>query len=430
MLIDNHPIKPFERVGRHKIKILDSVCSPKISRMWSVFALQSIVALLALNNDNVVHSFRLNHRSVEECTKYDFPTTSPAVLDATKTIPLDANDRSEAKLEAKQCHEHCRLTYTESSAEMKDLNGGKLISRIIESRHSDEKRCCCRFDAPWPDTIRMDLWHNEELKAKQAGDYVPFKCAHLLVTFRTKDRARNEYKQMCRYLGKARPLSLLELSRFLQSAAYLNLIRPKHFAFMQALNQKHVRKIETNAAQIWSETLKRPLLDKNRWSLEDYEGFKFEFNELKEIRRMVNEVVKKIKSPVVNRALDEYLMSIAIANVAAAAMKIDKINRDQQIPEELLLGHYDKYNTFNSDLQNEPFRALKQTTNCQLLVSTRMPIRRFMDEVRQTMYASLHERGLFERLIRDYDPAKLIIQSQKLYEKLIEVNCSSPPNKQ
>lgn len=329
-------------------------------------------------------------------------------------------EKNADSMTAERCHKYCKQTYVNSSERLQEINESKLVSRIVEKRGQNHPSCCCRFDDYWPSLALSESWApKERLLREEAGPYVPFKCNALILTFRISTRTRDSYRQLCYYMALKRPLSMLELGQFLRSATYLNLVKPKHASITQALNQKHVKFIPSNGTKLWLKAFKKPLLDKYRM-LNSFEGFQFEASELRKINYMTGSLRKELKSPLVNRAFDEYVVSYALANLAAASLTAINLNNQYNITDEILSGGYDKYNVFDEQSSIEAF--VRDPINCEQLNNMIRKLRLFLDDIRIAM-RDLFEKGLFEHTVRNFAPAKVIIKSQRIYEKLAQVNC-------
>lgn len=230
-----------------------------------------------------------------------------------------------------------------------------------------------------------------------------YSCKPLLLTLRLSHENQQAYKTVCKYLSKSRPLTMLELLKYLKAASYLNLTKSRHISIHLALSQKALSKIPEKADRILARAFKYPLIDYDR-ELEGYPGYSLDADEMKELSIITSNLSKELgRSVLADRALDELLVGFARANIAAASHYLSHIN--QALPG-----------------QQTPPGGNKIEFNCELFEPIYKNLNKFLTEVSSAL-ARASVKGLSDKMKVEWSPMIMLLRSQQTYKELITAHC-------
>lgn len=130
------------------------------------------------------------------------------------------------------------------------------------------------------------------------------------------------------------------------------------------------------------------------------------------------DLVESLKSRLIYEAFDEYVASFVAVDLAAASEHVAEINKLQlKVPEKLLRGEYDHYDTIN-----KAHYFAHETLDCKLMASTKARLTNYLANVK-TLLSVLREKLFYEYMSEKYTPLVELLHAQKLYESLADVNC-------
>lgn len=321
---------------------------------------------------------------------------------------------------SQECNKYCQYTYIEVSLNMIEQNANLAQSRLHETANGTAQ-CCCMFNAPWPRFVRPDLIGRSRIEARQKTGGLG-ECLPLLIWINLSTRTKEAYKELCHYLAKSKPLTILELMKFVDAAHYLNFMAPRHPALWNTLRQCEVKSIQNDAvAEL--EAQFDDLMDTHYGPIELYGGQRLDTSQLKKFLSIKGKLQQALRSRIVAKAFDELVMSHVAVDIVVAASQLRAINQRQlSIPDALLQGHYDSYDTDN----RAAYFALP--LDCQLLGRTSARLTAYLSAVR-SLLSSLHEKLVYENMLANSAHLKELVHAQEVYKYLLEVNCKNNNNK-
>lgn len=319
------------------------------------------------------------------------------------------------------CRLYCEKKYINIDKSKKNANLGLAKFQIKLFSQDQTSKCCCRFNTNWPDyvePIAIGRKHWSRLKTAKSID-----CLPLVLGVRLSKRTANSYQVLCNHLNKDIPLTMLELMEFAEVAAYLNYIQPKHPFLIKTLHLKAVAVINQPIKEQLAEMFEASLLNSYKL-LEQYDGYKLELGQINEFYNMMEKLKNALRSRVIAKAFDEYIMSYTMVDIAAAHKHLDELNKSLGIPDRILEGDYDKY---NQDAIYYDFRM--ENVDCRLLTKTETKLERYLSKVQSTL-ATLNEKLIYEHMCEQYKYLQQLIHFKQIYKSIVKVNCREGNNKQ
>lgn len=323
-----------------------------------------------------------------------------------------------------QCKIHCWQTYISSRGgetilANKDVFQYHLKPAVLHASTKQTvqtEQCCCYYNAPWP----KELVKPEFIRRK-ANDWVKSlgitECLPIMISVNLRRRTKNTYNELCNYLGKRRPLTMLELLKFVEDAAYLNYKQAKHPSILQTLKIKSVNKLNPEAAAEFRALFQDRLLDTQR-PLEAYDGAQLSAHTLREYMRTLEKMPNALKSSLVAKAMDELIISHVLVDMTAASKHIEYVNYNELgLPSHLLEGDYDKY-----DRTSEEYYFALDNLNCSLLKQVQQRLETYLS-TSKSLLSSLHEKLIYEAMSEKNPSLIELHKSSNIYRKLISINC-------
>lgn len=206
----------------------------------------------------------------------------------------------------------------------------KLQSLIILKE--GKRNCCCRFDDFWEISPEND-WNTSLKKI--------FKVKWIFVhplPLQLREDKKLAYNAMRHYLGLSRPMTMLELEKLLEAVAYLRRVGSRHYTVNLELRHKYVENIGANSYSTFGSYI-GSLIDHPSESEQPAEIASY-VDELNKIKQNSKELREAIKSYVVDKALDELVVSKVMTNVINANKKLELLNKTipEKTFEKLILG--------------------------------------------------------------------------------------------
>lgn len=360
-----------------------------------------VACLVSLQQHSLTFALRNQWRSLETCSPH---------FDALPN-----------KSEEKSCQAFCAKHYFNLSSASKSANAQVAEAYIRAqpegSRVHRPAKCCCRYLAPWPAIVRPDFVRLSERVQTIPGHK---HCLPLLLTsIRLTKRTTQSYSGMCKLLSKRVPLSLLELLKFVDYAAYLNYMSPKNPMIQSTLSLKQVKPIDREVATKIREAVERDLLDEER-HLSQLDGYRLDGDRLRELDSVRRFSLGRdaLRSSIVSNAFDEHVISYAVMDIAAAKQRIEEINRTHlRLPDYLLSGDYDHY---DATAKQSYFRMTD--ISCKLLSDTKSKLTMYLGQLKATL-SGLGEKLVYEHLAEKFPLLFDLLKSQQLYRDLYDSNC-------
>lgn len=338
----------------------------------------------------LIEALRNEWRAVETCT----------------TVFMDNFEQSMDE----SCADYCKHTYFEGRQDTRASKADRVnayVSEGLTGAHPDQ--CCCRYLTEWPEVVEnAQELISVHLQAAQGM----FHCLPLMGTnLALSERTNRSYSRICKFLGKTRPLNMLELLEYVEMAAYLNHMKPKNPMVSATIGIKQVKKIDFEMAKRIRETIEHDLLTDESLPTRLH-GYKLDpkrLHELDQVRRF-SFGPDALSSKTVANALDEYLISYCVMDLAAAKQKIDDINQDNlHLPPEL----------FDSEISS----AQAPDFNCDLMIETKTKLQAYLDQLSITLHG-LREKLIFEHLSERLEPLASLHKTLKTYNKLAVDKCN------
>lgn len=347
------------------------------------------------------------YRSVEKCdnqSKFVFQLWEPA-----------------------NCRAHCEKTYLFSSFEMNRVNKRVFKYQVNTLDKGKSFECCCKFNLAWPGIVRpnlVDRVHNAPQKMVKQFDCMPLGLTKIGLSRRTID----SYEQVCDYLEKKEPLTMLEALDFANLTKYLNMMQPKSPMILRTIQHKQMKRITKEVYESLKEALHdedKVFLNSFKPTMDDFEGYELKAPTLRKIGNLLkHHLAEAMKIGIIGKAIDEYVLSYVVMDVAAAGKKVNRLNTELTIADHLLQGDYDQYNEESEKL------AFKIDTdfNCKSLSQTQSKLDTYLAALKSTM-SSLSTKLTYEHM-SDVNPnLKFLQRSQKIYRLLEKVNCRRTPTR-
>lgn len=364
-----------------------------------------LISLPLISEFNQVGSLRTKARSVKNCDTQ------------SSVVPIFGGSSENCKL-------HCWKTYVSSSGEIvlanRDAFQYELLPPVLVhgSHHmATPEKCCCYYNVPWPKELVKPEYVN-----RQGDDWgrthSRTECLPIVLSINLTKRTKDTYNELCRLLAIKRPLTMLELSKFVDSAAYLNYMQPKHPSIWKTLKAREVKKLDMEAADEFRSIYREKLFDVNR-PIGEYDGAKLGTHKLVELMNIKKLMPSALKSHVVAQAFDELVISHALVDIAAATYSIQKLNYNELgIPDHLLEGDYDKY-----DKSSLPYYFALDGLDCKKLRQVHFRLTSYLSTMR-ALLSSLYEKLVFEVMSEKYNNLIELNNSERIYKKLMDVNCN------
>lgn len=360
----------------------------------NIILLAETYILLLLISTGTINCLRNQMRSVETCD-----TTSEFNLSG-----LTSNITS--------CRLNCEKKYINIDRNIKNANSN--LARFELKPFNQINQCCCKFETTWPDyveptAIGRKVW--AKLKTAKTTD-----CLPLVFKMRLSKRTASSYHVLCNYLNKKIPLTMSELMEFVEVAAYLNYVQPKHPFLYKTLHLKEVKVINLAIQQQLAEIYETSLLNSYK-PLEQYDGFKLEVAQIREFNSMMGKLAQALRSRVIARAFDEYIISYTMVDVAAAHKYLNNFNKSLAISERILNEDYDKY---NEDAMDYNFKM--NDVNCRSLARIGTRLDKYLSNIHSTL-GVLYEKLIYEHMSEQYKYLKELIHFKQIYRNILKVNC-------
>lgn len=315
------------------------------------------------------------------------------------------------------CQRYCQKTYIEVDSNTL-LANDDIAKFYVERPGSPEARCCCLFNTPWPDFVNVEVIgrkYDVRGRARQMGD-----CLPLLVTLNMSHRTKDSYNSLCRYLNKKKRLNILEMLDFAEAAAYLNMMKPKHPMIVKTLQLKSVQKVTMDTFEQLNKVFDPNLLV-TALTYQDFEGYRLGTSRLRRLVSTRETISDALRSLVIADAFDELVTSYCLVDIAAASIKLSQLRKEHKLPQNLLDGDYDAY---NSDTRDEYFRL--EGVDCKSLKDTKTKLSNYLAVVRATL-SILREKLVYEHMSEDFKPLQTLIYMEKVYRNIVDVSCVSAP---
>lgn len=336
----------------------------------------------------------------------------------------------------RHCKSYCKKTYVDANRDMRLANTRLSQARLlhglpkngvpnqlaeqVSAEHGAQ--CCCMFEAPWPEFVSPSAIGraSDEALVKRMSKHGKLTCLPMIMTsLMVSKRTRKSYGTLCKYLDANKPMTILELMQFAQAAQYLNFMMPKHPAISLTLRHKQIARIQRNEYRELEAALYDYLLDDSfKWrAWPDYPGYHFDVSRFNKILETRNKIRSALRSTIVDQSLDELAISQVLVDVAAASERVKRMNiYEFKIPDNLLNGDYDKYFL---DLNN--YFELPNL-NCNVLGEFNKRISVYLSQMKSLLY-KLHEKLVYDHMARNNQDLRQIMNSQRVYGHLLEVNC-------
>lgn len=372
---------------------LSPKCLKRVELSLALVALLVACQSLLDGRNGCAEALRVRWRSVRKCdqTSFDLP----------------------ASYTESDCEKHCKLTYVRISPEILQANEGKSRSHLMP-KPGAPAACCCIFEALWPDFVNVNAVvrrGSEQVKKNQESPM----CLPLFIGINLSRRTRLSYDTVCKYLGKQGPMTMLELMQFAEAAEYLNYMRPNHPAIRHVINNKLVSRITKEEVEELRRAFDSHLLDVYQ-PLDDYDGIMLRTGRFREMAELNRVLPKALKAEMVERAVDELLISNMLIDVAAAWKHLDEMNRKLKLPKHLLRGEYDKYDQHLANYFSMP------QIDCSQLGKTSHQLGIYL-RVLELLSGTLFEKGVFQVMGEQYPYLRVVLEMQRVYENLLKVNC-------
>lgn len=315
------------------------------------------------------------------------------------------------------CRLHCEKRYINIDKNIRNANLERTKFQLKPDTKQDQKTnlCCCRFDTTWPDYVEPCAIGRKDwakLKTAQKTDCIPL----MLSGIRLSKRTVSSYYVLCSYLNKKIPLTMSELMDFVGAAAYLNYIQPKHPFIYKTIRLKEVSVISYPIQEHLVEVFENSLLDSYK-PLEQYDGYKLEVTQIREFNPMIRKLAPALRSRVVAKAFDEYIISYSLVDIAAAYKYLDELNKSLAISDRILNGDYDKYN------QNSIHHYFRMdNVNCRLVTRIEAKLDKYLSNIHSTL-GTLYEKLIYEHMQEQYKNLQQLIHFKQIYRNIAKVNC-------
>lgn len=316
------------------------------------------------------------------------------------------------------CKTHCQETYIRVGHAIMRANEKMAQSYLRPlARTADSSRaleCCCRFETQWPLFLDPKLIGSDRRKVNRK-----FTCMPILASFNLSERTKDSYNLVCKYLKKQEPLTMLMLSQFVEAAAYLNFMHPKHPSIRHVLNNKMVARLQEVELNELREALDS-LLDAYL-PLNEYDGHSLRTRRFRRFLELKKELSHALRSRIVAKAFDELIISHMLVDVAAAAQHLKDVGENRlRLPSELFNGGYDEY-----DPDLGAYFTLK-TVECKLLAETNKKLDTYLSVMR-SLSNILDEKLVYEHMSEKSPHLKAVLNAQKVFRNTFKVNCG--PNR-
>lgn len=369
----------------------------------NIFLSATSILILLLVSLEPIGSLRNPMRSVETCDTVPEFNLQDLTADITS------------------CRLFCEKKYMNIDKSTKNANLGLAEFQIKSLDQGRTSKCCCRFNTIWPDYVKpIAIGRKDWSKLKTAKS---IDCLPLVLKVRLSKRTANSYQVLCSHLNKDIPLTMLELMEFAKVAAYLNYIQPKHPFLIKTLRLKEVAVINQPIQEQLAEIFDTSLLNSYK-PLEQYDGYKLELGQIAEFYNMMGKLQNALRSRVIAKAFDEYIMSYIMVDIAAAYKYLDELNKSLGIPDRILNGDYDKY---SQDAMDYDFAL--ENVNCRSLMKTETKLDRYLSKVQSTL-ATLYEKLIYEHMCEQYKYLQQLVYFKQIYKSIAKVNCREGNNKQ
>lgn len=333
-----------------------------------------------------------------------------AVHNPTRSvIQCDSLSFSSPDQAERTCSNYCTRTYVRTSAKSTAAN------REVSQSYLEGQSCCCIFNAFWPEYVNVKAVGREKdfrTKTKKVID-----CLPLVISFNLSQKTKRSYEVVCQYLSRRDKLNVLEMMQYAEAAYFLNYMKPKHPAIRKTMHLQEVSRLDKEAVGQLREAYKTKLLDTLKVDIKDYEGYRLDPSALRRLSSVKDSIRKAWRSRIIAESLDELVISRALVDLKAASMRVQDINRELQIPIHLLEGNYDKYNS-----KNKARYFSMPGIDCKYLRQTYRRVSSYLTGISMSL-SNLYEKLVYETMSEKFKPLTSILESEKLYKNLIDVNC-------
>lgn len=363
-----------------------------------MFILVSRIIIVSCAITIVTDAVRNPVRSVERCI--DHSDGYPDLLDKDSV-----------------CYRYCDNTYFLKDKKARETNRQLAQARLISENGAVKRsKCCCRFNISWPDFVDPKA---ADVNLRNSGTAKGLiQCLPLVMQINLSKRTRDSYSTLCKYLTKPGPLTMLEVLKVVQLAAYLNFVRPKHPFIISVLNLKEVKQLSFDDAKQLADIIDKQLLDSYK-QLDEYDGHKLRYQTMDDFTAIKKFRMKEtLKSSIIAEAFDEYVVSYALVDLLAASKHVERVNKDSlNLPSHLIDGNYDSYH-----LDGAPIYFTVENLDCKLLKKARNRLRNYLAHIKMTL-SVLYEKLIYEHVAMKYQPLSKLIETETVYKNLWNVNC-------
>lgn len=295
------------------------------------------------------------------------------------------------------CHEICndKFHHLNKYAETSD----KIIG---EKRLPDgsDNTCCCKYDDFWP-IKNEDDWKPNELVEKLEGK---FHHCSIIASHLMNKETTELHKNVCKYLSKPQPLTVYELKDFMETTSKLRSLHSKNPIMSSLLKQKYIAQITSDSVEKFS-SLFKPLIDRRRrWN--KAEDANIEVAKIESVRQTVSNIRQHIDSPVVDRSLDELLVSYVIMNVLNANQIIAETN-------QLLSKNYYKYKP--QDIAENIDQSDKENLDCGKFIAVHGVLKDLVEEIKSALNSTVIVESVYETMT---DPGNGWRQMKRLHDSI------------
>lgn len=313
------------------------------------------------------------------------------------------------ELTAEECQRKCRTENLnlETNRQTKD----KLESELKNGN------CCCKFDDFWPIKEENDWkrWKKVRFEPAHFGDKLIVekeRCIPLLFASSRSVSVQN-YKTMCKYMAKTRPLTILELYKYIKSVAYLRFNEKRNPMIVRMQVSLGNTPYFTDHSQELFEQHMNLLFDHKRDENKPTE-LPFEIDQIQNLQHLATHLRDEFKSKVVSRALDELVISRVMISVIDAEKTIDSMLE----PDTFEALHSNDGNSV--DAAQVPMGDLR--VSCKKFLQVRDALANLLNRSELAL-ESLKTQPAFEEMSIGWRPMIKLQKSISVYDKLIQARC-------
>lgn len=306
-----------------------------------------------------------------------------------------------------QCQSWCQTQF--SYLDQRRETRRKIIGQLMATSSADGniQKCCCIYDDFWQ-IQPQDQWitkFGERLQIK------PLKSFQL--PFENYSKNIKAYNTMCKYLYYNNPLTMLELKIFIDLVIQVREAFSSNPIISRKLNHRLVPTFHANSSQVFKSLVDK-LYDQKR-TLDQPKGPPFEVDQIEQIQEVTEILRYTFQSNLVDRALDELIISRVMINILEAKKMYVEINAS--IPDEtfeLLTGFGRTRN---------PKHFMVENFNCEKFSSDRDVLKTLLNASKRAL-GTLRVQFAYNTMSFEWEPMKKLQKSILVYDKLIFAYCN------